>query len=128
MRGLAQTLGSSPATVNLAYRILRERGLIVTDGRRGTRVAPRPPLLGAATRDPASASARAQGVRDLSSGLPDPALLPSIADALHRVDVEAVLAMSESDRAEPALIELTARRVCRRWDPGRPSGCHLGGV
>ena len=108
MRGLAQTLGSSPATVNLAYRILRERGLIVTDGRRGTRVAPRPPLLGATARDPASASAHARGVRDLSSGLPDPALLPSIADALHRVDVGAVLTMSESDRADPALIELTA--------------------
>jgi DNA-binding transcriptional MocR family regulator len=108
VRGLAQTLGSSPATVNLAYRILRERGLIVTDGRRGTRVAPRPPLLGAAGRDPASAYARAPGVRDLSSGLPDPALLPSIADAVHRVDVGAVLTMSESDRGDPALIELTA--------------------
>jgi DNA-binding transcriptional MocR family regulator len=84
-------------------------------------VAPRPPLLGAgagASRAAASASADARGLHDLSSGLPDPALLPSIADALHRVDVGAALAMTEGDRADPVLIELSARAFAADGIPG----------
>src|SRR5258708_35322960 len=44
VRALAQRLGTSPATVNSAHRILRERGLVIADRRRGTPVSPRPPL------------------------------------------------------------------------------------
>src|SRR2546421_11008766 len=44
VRALASTLGTSPATINSAYRILRERGLVIAEGRRGTRVARRPAL------------------------------------------------------------------------------------
>jgi DNA-binding transcriptional MocR family regulator len=75
-------------------------------------VAPRPQVLGAGAgspRAPGFASAGARGLRDLSSGLPDPALLPSIADALQRIDVGSVLAMTEGDRADPALIDLSAQ-------------------
>src|SRR5947209_11572501 len=44
VRALAAALGTSPATVNAAYRILRQRGLVIGEGRRGTRVSPRPAL------------------------------------------------------------------------------------
>src|SRR5271167_3331250 len=44
VRGLARSLGLSHATVAGAYRLLKTRGLLSTEGRRGTRLARRPPL------------------------------------------------------------------------------------
>ncbi|PZG13164.1 GntR family transcriptional regulator, partial [Micromonospora craterilacus] len=44
VRALAAELAVSPATVSRAYAELRQRGLIVTAGRNGTRVRPRPPV------------------------------------------------------------------------------------
>ena len=38
VRGLAERLGVNPHTVAAAYRTLRDRGVIETAGRRGTRV------------------------------------------------------------------------------------------
>ena len=76
IRELAGRLGVNANTVAAAYRLLRDRGAVETAGRRGTRVRHRPAttprsLLGLDV--PA-------GARDLSTGNPDPALLP-IADA-----------------------------------------------
>ncbi|MER6998942.1 aminotransferase class I/II-fold pyridoxal phosphate-dependent enzyme [Streptomyces sp. NPDC000410] len=74
MRELAAELGVNPNTVASAYRTLRERGVIETAGRRGSRVRPRP----AST---ARASLRVDappGVRQISEGNPDIALLPSL--------------------------------------------------
>jgi DNA-binding transcriptional MocR family regulator len=72
IRELAAQLGVNANTVAAAYRLLRDRGAIETAGRRGTRVRRRPAtsprsLLGLDV--PA-------GVRDLSTGSPNPALLP----------------------------------------------------
>ncbi|WP_077090823.1 aminotransferase class I/II-fold pyridoxal phosphate-dependent enzyme [Mycobacterium rhizamassiliense] len=72
IRELAGQLGVNANTAAAAYRLLRDRGAIETAGRRGTRVRHRPAttprsLLGLDV--PA-------GVRDLSTGAPDPALLP----------------------------------------------------
>jgi DNA-binding transcriptional MocR family regulator len=105
VRSLAISLGASPATVSSAYRILRERGLVIADGRRGTRVAPRPPLR--TPMRPALAPAPEQdGLRDLSIGLPDPALLPSLPAALARVDLDERLRISGLEGPDPALLEV----------------------
>ncbi|OKJ64403.1 GntR family transcriptional regulator [Streptomyces sp. CB02009] len=81
MRELAGLLGVNPNTVAAAYRSLRERGVIETDGRRGSRVRPRP-----ATTARGSIRVEAPaGVRDVSKGNPDPALLPALGEAFAEV-------------------------------------------
>lgn len=72
IRGLAEELDVSPATVSAAYGRLRSRGLIVAS-RRGTVVAPTPEL-------PVRSSAPSEDVsgRDVSDGNPDPRLLPDL--------------------------------------------------
>jgi DNA-binding transcriptional MocR family regulator len=101
MRELAATLGVNPNTVAAAYRTLRERGVIETAGRRGSRVRPKPATTG---REKVRVDVPA-GVRDLADGNPDPALLPSLARAF-------AAAAEEGDRqpvlygAEPVEPEL----------------------
>ncbi|MEV5764354.1 aminotransferase class I/II-fold pyridoxal phosphate-dependent enzyme [Micromonospora sp. NPDC052213] len=75
VRALAAQLAVSPATVARAYQELRQRGLVVTAGRHGTRVRPRPPV---AARRSALRPPPAPGLRDLSLGEPDPRLLPPL--------------------------------------------------
>src|SRR5438270_1568540 len=105
VRELARGLGTSPATVNSAYRILRQRGLVVAEGRRGTRVAPRPPLRAPMRPVPLPVGAERPGLRDLTIGLPDLSLLPPLIPALGRVDLEQKLAISGLDVPDPDLIE-----------------------
>ncbi|MCB5168694.1 aminotransferase class I/II-fold pyridoxal phosphate-dependent enzyme [Streptomyces bambusae] len=78
MRALAATLGVNPNTVAAAYRTLRERGVIETDGRRGSRVRARPAT---APRESIRVDVL-PGTRDLAAGDPDVALLPSLTEAL----------------------------------------------
>jgi DNA-binding transcriptional MocR family regulator len=78
VRALAHALGISAATVAAAYRTLRVRGLVAGEGRRGTRVVLRPPLL---LRRPPVVT---PGARDLAEGNPDPAWLPDLRSALRR--------------------------------------------
>ncbi|MFG2427056.1 aminotransferase class I/II-fold pyridoxal phosphate-dependent enzyme [Streptomyces sp. NPDC048590] len=78
MRELATLLGVNPNTVAAAYRTLRERGVIETAGRRGSRVRPRP----ASTARGSLRVEAPAGVRDLGAGNPDPALLPGLGEAL----------------------------------------------
>ncbi|MFJ1729692.1 aminotransferase class I/II-fold pyridoxal phosphate-dependent enzyme [Streptomyces sp. NPDC088254] len=91
MRELADLLGVNPNTVAAAYRTLRERGVIETDGRRGSRVRSKPATTG---REFIRVEVP-EGVRDLSTGNPDPALLPALAPAFawaaERGDREPVL-------------------------------------
>ncbi|MFD8702302.1 aminotransferase class I/II-fold pyridoxal phosphate-dependent enzyme [Kitasatospora sp. NPDC059648] len=91
LRDLAAELGVNPNTVAAAYRLLRDRGVIETAGRKGSRILPRPALTPRdQIRIPVPALAR-----DLSTGNPDPALLPDLGPAL--------AAAAEALRAEPVL-------------------------
>ncbi|WP_221358640.1 aminotransferase class I/II-fold pyridoxal phosphate-dependent enzyme [Streptomyces beigongshangae] len=78
MRELAARLEVNPNTVAAAYRTLRERGVIETAGRRGSRVRSKP----VTTARELSRPDVPPGARDLSDGNPDPALLPPLAGAL----------------------------------------------
>ena len=103
VRGLSQRCGVSPATVASAYRSLRERGLLVAQGRRGTRVSARPPLY---TR---GAPTVPRHVRNLADGNPDPALLPRLGRALHSLDPAPRLYAEDLALAE--LMRLAKRRL-----------------
>ncbi len=81
IRELATRLGVNANTVAAAYRLLRERGAVETAGRRGTRVRDRP----ATTPRSLRGLTVPPGVRDLSTGNPDPALLPIAAAQFPRV-------------------------------------------
>jgi DNA-binding transcriptional MocR family regulator len=72
VRALSSRLGVSGATVAAAFRILKDRGVIVSDGRRGTRVRPAPPLA------LPSEDSVPEGVRNLVDGNPDVRLLPDL--------------------------------------------------
>ena len=104
VRSLARELGVSPSTVSDAWRILRERGLIDTDRRRGTTV-----------RSPASAAdGRSWHVPvrpgtldlDLSTGTPDADLLPSLAATLDRIQLDLGATSYLDEPVVPGLSEL----------------------
>ncbi|WP_067967871.1 aminotransferase class I/II-fold pyridoxal phosphate-dependent enzyme [Nocardiopsis trehalosi] len=81
IRDLAGELGVNPNTVAAAYRMLRDRGLVETGGRRGTRVRGR----SASTPREDEAGALPPGVRNAADGNPDPRLLPDLGAALAEV-------------------------------------------
>ncbi|MDT0442625.1 aminotransferase class I/II-fold pyridoxal phosphate-dependent enzyme [Streptomyces johnsoniae] len=78
LRELAELLGVNQNTVAAAYRMLRERGVIETAGRRGSRVRARP----ASTPREAVGVDVPPGVRDLSRGNPAQDLLPRLGTVL----------------------------------------------
>lgn len=80
IRRLAAELGVNPNTVAAAYRMLRERGVVQTAGRRGTRVRSRPATV-PLDRTPLEVP---PGVRDLADGRPAARLLPRLAEPLRR--------------------------------------------
>ena len=102
IRALARRLAVSPTTVAAAYQTLRARGLVRGSGRRGTAVNHRPPLM------TPSAPAAPAGVRDLANGNPDPAMLPSLREALSRIECGQLLYGGEANRAD--LLRVAARQ------------------
>jgi DNA-binding transcriptional MocR family regulator len=108
VRDIAAELGVSPATVSAAWQALRRTGLVVSRGRAGTFVRDTPtPWLSPRHRGLVGAGPGSLRL-DLSRGTPDPALLPDLGPALHRVSQRAgTLAYQD----EPVLPEL--REVLR---------------
>jgi DNA-binding transcriptional MocR family regulator len=78
VRDLAARLGVNPNTVASAYRQLKDRGVVETAGRRGTRVRSRP---SSTPRDAIGVSVP-PGAVDLSLGNPSRAQLPDLTEAL----------------------------------------------
>ncbi|GAA2639703.1 GntR family transcriptional regulator [Paractinoplanes durhamensis] len=76
VRTVAAELHLSPTTVSAAWQLLRRSGTIQTDGRRGTVVAAS--RMGGPGRYRAALRGRAGFTLDLSTGVPDPLLLPDL--------------------------------------------------
>jgi DNA-binding transcriptional MocR family regulator len=116
VRMLADSLGVATATVAAAYRGLRERGMVETAGRNGTRVRPRPPVAArTARRVPAP-----PGTLDLSTGEPDPRLLPSLGPALRRLATSAAEPVGYAHAGPwPALVDAARDRFAA---DGVPAG------
>lgn len=106
VRQLADELGVSPNTVAAAYRQLRDRGLVETAGRNGTRVRQRPPV---ASRLAALPSIPPHLI-DLSAGEPDIDLLPDTGPALARV-AAGIRATGYATGPHPELIEKARGRL-----------------
>lgn len=125
VRALAGTLGVSPATVASAYRILRQRGVVETAGRRGTRVRPQPPVAGprAVRRLPTP-----PGSRDLSAGEPDPRLLPKPGPYLRRLASSARVPVGYQDAGPlPELVGLARDRLAADGVPAVRAGITVTG-
>ena len=116
VRELAADIGVSPATVSEAWQALAGVGAIKARGRAGTfvkdTVEPGRPVryLGI------GAAPGAQGL-DLSTGTPDPNLLPSLREALERVTTRS-LAWTTSYLDDPVLPQL--EQILRRTWPFPP--------
>lgn len=117
IRDVAAAEKASPATVAAAYRLLRERGLVVTRGRRGTLVAEQ-------ARSPIGMFAAAPaGTTDLRNGNPAPEFVPDLAPFLPRL-AEPLMKRRDGDRNETVLLEAAAAR----FERDRIPATHLGVV
>lgn len=114
VRVLADGLGVSAGTVAKAYQALRQRGVIETAGRNGTRVRPRPPV---ATSRTALRLPVPSGALDLATGGPDVRLLPAYGPLLAAVAPGVVT--YENAGVLPALAEIAGARLADDGvDPG----------
>jgi DNA-binding transcriptional MocR family regulator len=103
IRRVARDLEVAPATVSAAWSQLARAGLIETDGRRGTRVR----RVSAGPRRYRRALDSGAGWRiDLSSGLPDPRLLPDLYAAMQRIPRDERAHSYLEDPVVPALREV----------------------
>ncbi|WP_104098410.1 aminotransferase class I/II-fold pyridoxal phosphate-dependent enzyme [Stutzerimonas kunmingensis] len=117
VRSLAQQLQVSPNTVAAAYKLLRDAALIVTDGRRGTRVASEMPTAETQTTIP-------EGLRDMASGNIDGATLPAI-DAGWLTESQSGYDVQSND---PQLLDVAGRWLAEQRIPCQQLGIYSGAL
>ena len=103
IRTVARQLGLSPTTVSAAWALLVRAGTVRTDGRRGTVVTT---PSAAPSRYRSALTGGHPFALDLSTGTPDPALLPDLAGALRRIEPPAEPGSYLDDPVLPELAEL----------------------
>jgi DNA-binding transcriptional MocR family regulator len=110
IRTVAAELALSPTTVSAAWSLLQRSGTVVTDGRRGTTVATdaaRAPVGGSRYRR--VVDHEGDFALDLSTGVPDPALLPDLGPALRTVTAALGTGSYLDDPVLPELAALVRR-------------------
>ncbi len=103
IRTVAAELTMSPTTVSAAWSLLARSGTVRTDGRRGTRVLD--PTLGG-SRYRRALERPALLAQDLSTGVPDGALLPGLERVLGSVHTPGTPTSYLEDPVVPELAEL----------------------
>ena len=110
VRELSARLGVSPTTVSEAWRSLADVGAIEARGRNGTFVRP-PTGPGAPRRYRRVTEGPGHFQLDLSSGTPDPALLPDLGPVVSRVGKQSLTSSYLDHPVLPALEE----ELVRSW-------------
>jgi DNA-binding transcriptional MocR family regulator len=102
IRVLATQLGLSPTTVSAGWALLARSGAIRTDGRRGTTVADlQDPTPGRYRR---ALEGQLDFALDLSTGIPDSALLPNLGPALSELTTAGIPGSYLDDPVLPGLL------------------------
>lgn len=104
IRTVASELALSPTTVSAAWALLARSGAVHTDGRRGTRVLDQGGVAGGRYRQ----ALRHESVfpLDLSTGVPDPALLPSLGAVLTQLTSAPTTGSYLDDPVLPSLADV----------------------
>ncbi len=102
IRTVATELALSPTTVSAAWGLLARSGVVATDGRRGTTVLG--PTVADGGRYRRALDRPARLATDLSTGVPDEALLPTLGEVLADLDRAGT---PNSYLEDPVLPELT---------------------
>lgn len=108
IRTVARELGLSPTTVSSAWALLARSGTIRTNGRHGTTVADM--AAGGAVRYRQAMEHATTFELDLSTGVPDPRLLPDLSRAVRTLTTAATPGGYLDDPVLPELVEAL------RWD------------
>ena len=109
IRMVATRLGLSPTTVSASWALLSRSGAIHTDGRRGTTVSgPQDPPPGRYRR---ALQRQLDFALDLSTGTPDPALLPDLGRALGELTTAGIPGSYLDDPVLPELLDV----LCAQW-------------
>ncbi|WP_270888863.1 aminotransferase-like domain-containing protein [Pedococcus sp. 5OH_020] len=103
IRTVATQLVLSPTTVSAAWSLLTRSGAVATDGRRGTRVLDQG-AVGSGRYRQAIDHPTAFAL-DLSTGVPDPALLPDLGRVLARLTTAPTTGSYLDDPVLPELVE-----------------------